>query len=118
VKDPASSSVERLFAFVRRARILIVGRETLARSKSNLHFVLVTRDLSDASRSKILSEFAHYPVVQHYTEKDLEKFFGVKRTKVLGFAKSDLARSVYAELKEYRVNRGSAAAPHASSTET
>jgi hypothetical protein len=96
--------VERLFSFVLRSRILIVGRTTLARSKSRLHFVLITHDLSEASRSEILSDFAHYPVVQHYTGEELEKFFGIKGAKVIGFEKSDLAQSLYAELKQYRIN--------------
>ena len=55
--------VEQLFPFVLRSRILIVGRDTLARSKSKLHFVLITHDLSETSRAEILSDFAHYPVV-------------------------------------------------------
>lgn len=82
----------------------MVGRDTLARSKSRLHFVLITHDLSEPSRAEILSGFAHYPVVQHYTTQDLEKFFGIKGAKVIGFEKSGLAQSIYAELKKYRIN--------------
>ena len=104
-KQTPARPVERLYTFVLRSRILIVGRDTLARSKSKLHFVLITRDLSETSRAEILSDFAHYPVVQHYTEEELEKFFGVKGAKVIGFEKSGLARSLYAELKEHRINR-------------
>ena len=96
--------VERLFPFVLRSRILIQGRDTLLRSKSRLHFVLVTQDLSEASRAEILSEFKHYPVVQHYTSAELETFFGCTGTKVVGFAKSGLAQSLYAELKPHRLN--------------
>jgi len=96
--------VERLFAFVRRARILIAGRDILARSKSRLHFVLIAEDLSENSRREILAAYAHYPVVQHYTSEELEKFFGIKGAKVLGFAKSGLAQSIYAELKSHRIN--------------
>ena len=96
--------VERLFRFVLRSRILIVGRDTLARSKSRLHFVLITHDLSETSRAEILSDFAHYPVVQHYTAIELEKFFGIKGAKVIGFEKSGLAKSLYAGLKAYRIN--------------
>lgn len=103
-KPVSAQPVERLFAFVLRSRILIVGRDTLARSKSRLHFVLITHDLSENSRSDILAEFAHYPVVQHYTQQDLETLFGIKGTKVVGFQKSGLAQSIYAELKQYRVN--------------
>jgi hypothetical protein len=97
--------VERLFPFVLRSRNLIVGRDTLSRSKSRLHFVLVTEDLSEGSRSDILAEFAYYPVVQHFTSDDLERFFQLKGTKVVGFQKSGLAKSIYAELKEYRINQ-------------
>jgi hypothetical protein len=96
--------VERLFPFVLRSRILLVGREILERSKKKLHFVLITRDLSALSREKILAEFAHYPVVELYTSSDLERLFGVRGAKVIGFAKSDLAKSIYAELKTLRVN--------------
>ena len=97
--------VERLFSFVLRSSILIVGRDTLARSKSRLHFVLITRDISENSRAEILSNFAHYPVVQHYTSEELEKFFDIRGAKVVGFEKSGLAQSLYAELKAHRINR-------------
>ena len=97
--------VERLFPFVLRARILLVGRETLLRSKSKLHFVLITDDLSEQSRKEILSEFAHYPIVQRYSSAELEQFFRLQGTKVLGFAKSGLAQSIYAEMKEHRINK-------------
>jgi hypothetical protein len=97
--------LERLFPFALRARILIPGRETLLRSKRRLHFVLITTDLSEHSRKEILSDFAHYPVVQRYTAAELEIFFALKGTKVLGFAKSGLAQSIYAEIKEHRLNK-------------
>ena len=97
--------VERLFPFVLRARNLLVGRQTLRHSKSKLHFVLITRDISEASRAEILSDFKHYPVVQHFTAADLEEFFGIKGAKTIGFAKSGLAQSIYAELKEHRINQ-------------
>ncbi len=101
----STKSVERLFPFVLRTRSLLVGRDTLRRSKGKLHFILITRDLSANSREQVLKDFAHYPVVEHYTEADLEKFFHVKGTKVVGFAKSGLAQSIYAELKQHRINK-------------
>lgn len=97
--------VERLFPFVLRSRGLLVGRDNLRRSKSRLHFVLITTDLSETSRAEILSNFTHYPIVQHYTAEDLEKFFQVRGAKVIGFAKSDLAQAIYAELKGFRLNK-------------
>jgi hypothetical protein len=102
---PASKPVERLFPFVLRSRILLVGRDTLWRGKRRLHFVLITDDLSENSRGEILTRFAHYPIVQHYNSADLEKWFGLKGAKAVGFAKSTLAQSVYAELKQYRINK-------------
>jgi hypothetical protein len=102
--DNKNSGPERLFPFVQRARIFIVGRNNLQRSRSRLHFLLITTDLSESSRSEMLSQFAHYPIVQHYTMQDLHTFFGLKGTKVIGFEKSGLAQSIYAELKQYRIN--------------
>jgi hypothetical protein len=97
--------MESLFPFVMRARILIVGRDALARSKSILHFVLITSDISEKSRAEILSDFKHYPVIQHYTSKELEEFFGIRGAKAIGFKKSGLAQSLYAGLKPHRINR-------------
>ena len=97
--------VERLFPFVLKSRALIVGRDTLARSKGRLHFILITTDISENSREQVLKDFTHYPVVQHYTEADIEQFFQLKGTKVVGFAKSGLAQSIYAELKGHRINQ-------------
>jgi hypothetical protein len=106
VSDADSSHpVARLFPFVLRSRILIVGRDTLQRSKGRLHFVLITEDLSENSREEILRDYSHYPVVQHFQSADLEKFFGIRGAKVLGFQKSGLAQSIYAELKEHRLNK-------------
>jgi len=99
----AGRSVARLFPFVLRARVLIVGRDTLRRSKGRLAFVLITRDVSERSRAEILRDFAHYPIVQHYTMGDLETLLGIRGAKVVGFARSELARSLYAELKQHRI---------------
>ena len=100
MSEPTGKSVERLFPFVIKSRNLLVGRDTLRRSKSKLHFVLITTDISDGSRAEILTDFSHYPVVQKYTSEELATFFGVKGAKVVGFSKSGLAQSIYAEMKE------------------
>jgi hypothetical protein len=98
-------SVERLFPFVLRAKILLIGREKLRHNKGKLHFVLITDDIAENHRAEILLDFKHYPVVQHFVAADLEKFFGIKGAKAIGFAKSGLAQSIYAELKAHRINR-------------
>ena len=106
MKKPAQAKpVERLFPFVLRSRNLLVGHETLRRNKGKLHFVLITCDISERSRAEILRDFAHYPVVQCYVAADLEKFFGVQGAKPIGFRKSGLAQSIYAELKGHRINQ-------------
>jgi hypothetical protein len=104
-KPDEGKPVERLFPFVLRSRNLIVGRDTLWRMRSKLHFILVTCDISENSRKEVLSNFAPYPIVQHYTSEELEKFFGVKGAKVVGFQKSGLAQSIYAGLKQHRINK-------------
>jgi len=106
MKMPAEARpVERMFPFVLRSRILIVGRDALAKSKRKLHFVLITTELSEKSRADVFSEFAHYPIVERYTSADLERLFGIPGAKVVGFQKSGLAQSIYAELKQHRRNK-------------
>ena len=97
--------VERLFPFVLRAKILLIGREKLRHNKGKLHFVLITEDIAENVRAEILLDFKHYPVVQHFMASDLERFFGIKGAKTIGFTKSGLAQSIYAELKAHRINR-------------
>ena len=60
-KQVPAKPVERLFPFVMRSRNLLVGRDTLRRSKSKLHFVLITLDLSEQSRAEVLVGFRPLP---------------------------------------------------------
>jgi hypothetical protein len=110
--ETPSAPAERLFPFVLRARILLVGREVLLRSKRHLQFVLITSDLSQNSRAEILAAFAHYPIIERYTSAELETYFGARGAKVVGFKKSGLAQSIYQELKAYRINKPSQAPGH------
>ncbi len=71
-----------------------------------MHFLLVTSDLSAASLHQVLSEYRDYPVLQHFTSKELEQHLGIDKPKVVGFRKSSLSQSLYAELKEYRIYPG------------
>ena len=100
-----AKNVARLFPFVLKTRSLIVGRDSLRANKGKLHFVLITEDIAEASREEVLRDFTHYPVVQHFTTADLEKFFNTKGAKAVGFLKSGLAQSIYAELKAHRINQ-------------
>ncbi len=106
MSDPTPArSVERLFPFVLRAGILLIGRDKLRHIKGKMHFVLITKDMAENVRAEILLDFKHYPVVQHFVAADLEKFFKIKGAKAIVFSKSGLAQSIYAELKEHRINR-------------
>ena len=97
--------VERLFPFVQRTGILVVGRERLHGNKGKLHFVLITEDIAPEHREEVLKDFRHYPVVQFFQPADLERNFGIKGCRAIGFKKSGLAQSIYAELKPHRINQ-------------
>ena len=101
----AGKNVERLFPFVLKTRALVVGRDRLHANKGKLHFILITTDIAETNRAEVLKDFMHYPVVQHFKAADFEKFFAVKGAKAVGFMKSGLAQSIYAELKAYRINQ-------------
>jgi hypothetical protein len=97
--------VTRPFPFVLKTRGLVIGRDALRANRGKLHFVLITEDIGEANREEVLRDFTHYPVVQYFLAADLEKFFNAKGFKAVGFLKSGLAQSIYAELKEYRLNK-------------
>jgi hypothetical protein len=99
-----ASRIEQLFELAVQSKLLLIGREALRRNKSYLHFVLITTDIIANHREEVLADFKHYPVVQHFKATDFERLFKIKGAKTVGFAKSDLAKSVYAELKPHRIN--------------
>jgi hypothetical protein len=101
IPDPPAGP---LFALALESKLLLIGREALRRNKSHLHFVLITTDIIASHREEVLADFKHYPVVQHYTAADFERLFKIKGAKAVGFAKSGLAKSIYAGLKAYRIN--------------
>jgi hypothetical protein len=97
--------VEQLFALAVQSKLLLIGRESLRRNKSHLHFVLIATDIIANHREEVLADFKHYPVVQHFTAADFERLFKIKGAKAVGFAKSELAKSIFAELKAHRINQ-------------
>ncbi len=101
----SATHVERLFPFVLKTKALLVGRDTLRANKGKLHFVLISTDIAETSREEVLKNFSHYPIVQHFTAADFEAFFKIKGAKAVGFVKSGLAQSIYAELKAHRINQ-------------
>jgi hypothetical protein len=101
----STEAVERMFPFVLLEKILVIGRDALRSNKGRLHFVLIATDILEAHREEVLKDLKHYPVVQHYTAAELENFFKFKGAKAIGFTKSKLAQSIYAGLKEFRLNK-------------
>lgn len=91
--------VERLFPFVRRARLAVAGEPLLLKLRKHLHFLLVTEDLSPKRLEHVLRRFEGVPVLQYMDVKDVEAHFDFRNTKMVGFKKSALAASVYRELK-------------------
>lgn len=102
--ETPASRIEQLLELAVQSKLLLIGREALRRNKSYLHFVLIATDIIANHREEVLADFRHYPVVQHFTAADFERLFKIKGAKTLGFSKSDLAKSIYAELKSYRIN--------------
>ena len=98
-------AVEKMFPFVLIGKYLVVGREALRNNKGRLHFVLIATDIIEAHREEVLRDLRHYPIVQHYTAAELEIFFQCKGAKAIGFTKSGLAQSIYAGLKQFRINK-------------
>ena len=92
-----------LFPFTRRAGVLIYGFEQIMRRRSDLHFVHVATDLAPRTRADVLKQLAPYPIIECFSSEEIAIHFG-KPSKVLGFAKSSLAKNIYGHLKDTRVN--------------
>ena len=112
-RPPSAKTVERLYPFALRAAILVPGREALQRTRKKLLFVLLTTDLSANSRQDVLGDFRGLPFVERYTAADVERFFHLHNTKVIGFKKSALAASILRELKPFRLEAAQLEAPPA-----
>jgi len=101
---PISPSLERLAPFILRARVLEIGRERLSQVRNKLAFVLVTEDISLASRRQILTDFS-CPVFQCLTSEDIARIFGYNGTRLLGFRRSPLSAKIMQELKMCRLSQ-------------
>jgi hypothetical protein len=97
---PGHKPVERLFPFAVRARVIVPGGDSVDRLARKLEFVLIATDLAPRSREELQSKLREVPNFGGYTSAELQQFFGIPGAKVLGFKKSDIARSIRRELQE------------------
>ena len=94
--------LERLSPFMKRAGIVEVGRDRLHQVKNKLQFLLVTEDASANSLAQMLRDF-DCPVYKALTMNDVERFFGYRGTKIIGFRRHPLSNELQAALKPYLV---------------
>jgi len=90
--------VERLFPFALRSRIVVAGRDALRARRKKLQLLIVTPDLSENSRESVAKEFPGVRVFQGLSQEEIERHFGFRGTKVIGFLRSPLAVSITREL--------------------
>ena len=95
---PAGKPVERLFPFAVRARVVVAGREALRSRRKKLQLLIITSDLSENSRQSIAKDFPTVKVVEALSTDEIERHFGFRGAKVIGFLRSPIAVSI---LREY-----------------
>lgn len=103
IKGDSPGNFETLMAFCKRARNFLLGRETILRRRHQLHFILMTRDISENSRKEILYKFRPYPIVHFGVSEEICRLLGIHNAKVIGFTKGGLSQSLYRCLKSYRI---------------
>jgi hypothetical protein len=103
-KRKKPSNLTSLFGFVIRTRQYLVGRDNLKRNKRKLLFILITEDLATNGLKFVKDNFEDLPVVQKFSMSELEEQFNLNGVKIIGFYKTDLTRSIYEALKDWRMN--------------
>lgn len=97
------SDVTRLYPFALRSRVVVTGRPALRANRRNLHFLIVTEDITAEGRDAAITEFSHVPVVQLHRAEETAALFGRADVRVIGFLRSAISQSIYAELKPHRI---------------
>ena len=95
-----NTPVERLFPFVLRSKIHVIGISAILRSQKHLQLIFLATDLSLNSKEKLFSALNRIPVVSNYDSEALSNLFSVPGLKVMGLKKSPLAVSILREFKE------------------
>ena len=102
--DEKEKDVRRLFPFAKRSAITIVGRQKMYHGQNRIAFVLVATDISDNSMQELKKNMARTPLVQRFSSDEFKMHFDRDNAKMIAFKKSDLASSILAELKAYRID--------------
>lgn len=110
-KGTFPGNVGLLLSFSQKAGNFIFGRDRIMKSRHNLQFVWATSDLTQNSRDEIQEKFSHYPIIQFASSDEMAKVLQTTGVKVIGFKKSDLSKSIYQQMKSYRINQPKAANP-------
>ena len=90
--------------FMRKAGMVVVGRERLFQLRNKLAYILITDDISENTRQMVLETF-RCPVYQCLNSDDIEKLFNYKGTKLLGFRRSPMSNSALADLRPFLVKK-------------
>jgi len=99
----ALKNFEKLAPFALKAGKAITGRPRLLQIQKHLHFMLVTTDITENSRRKLLEQFS-CPIVECFTSADIERVLGMLNTKVVGFKRSSISINIYKGLRGFRIN--------------
>lgn len=103
--SPFPPKVETMLGFSIRSNNFILGRERIYKSRYNLHFVWITQDISENSRDEIIEKFNDYPIICFSNSEEISKILEISNTKILGFKKSQLSKSIYQAMKKFRINK-------------
>lgn len=97
-------TLAKIAPFMRKAGVVVVGRERLLQLRNRLAYVLITNDISENTRQMVVETFK-CPVYQCLTSEDIEKLFNYKGTKLLGFRRSPMSNAVLADIRPFIVKK-------------
>jgi ribosomal protein L7Ae-like RNA K-turn-binding protein len=87
--------------------VLVRGREAVRATLKKIQFVLITTDISERSRREVFEMCTEVPVIALLTTAEVEHHFGLENTKIVGFLKSPIGKSLLAEMRGHIVESSS-----------
>jgi len=96
------AQLKRLSPFVRRAGLLVTGREKLSRlGGGRIRLIICTKDLSENSLKEIRNDCPNIPIYRAFSSEMLAFLYGVENTKILGLKSNGLSSQVAKALQPY-----------------